>query len=502
MSAAVSAVSEQFAADSRREPGTERHQLLIGGRWVAPLGGDYVDVVNPSTGAAISACAETSWADVELAVSAARAATADPAWHRAGPRERSRLLWRVADLLLEDIDRYAALEARDSGRPVAITRTVDVPLAAQCFQLLSSWCAVAHGSGYPPPTFDGAPARQTPPRARGVSALVQACTHPLLSAASLIAPLLAAGGAAIFVVDARAPLSALALAELVHQAGIPDGVLNVVSSSEPPLAERLIGDPRIARVEYDGDDDSARRYARSAADGMTPASVRGAGCHVELLFADADTGNAAAAALDALLLTVDQGPDMSGELLVEDHIYDDVLGRVRMLCEGLVTDSAERPQSQLGPLLSRAQVERYEHWLAQLKTGRGDWSTPRDALPAGGFFAPPVVLGDRYRDGPPTPLPNRCLRVSSFRRADVAEVLFSNPRKPRTLGLWTQDALLARELGDASGCDNVRLNYTPGRDALALAAFYTRYRYTDQALLARAAAQLEVTSVLGGGALN
>src|SRR6059058_1848176 len=209
----------QFLATPRK--------LLIDGRWVAASSGKTFDSIDPATGEVLARVAEGDKADIDAAVKAARRAFENGPWTKMSASERGRIIWKIADLLEEHTEEFAELETLDNGKPISVSRVADVPLAADLFRYMAGWATKIEGSTIPisvPGHF-----AYTLREPLGVVAQIIPWNFPLLMAAWKVGPALATGCTVVLKPAEQTPLSALYLAELCQKAGLPDGVLNVIT---------------------------------------------------------------------------------------------------------------------------------------------------------------------------------------------------------------------------------------------------------------------------------
>ncbi len=223
---------EQFIATPR--------QLFINGQWVDAAAGKTFATPNPATGQTLAHVAEGDVQDINRAVRAARAAFDGP-WSRMTPSERGRIIWRIGDLLLEHIEEFAQLESLDNGKPYAVAKGADVPLAADLFHYMAGWATKIEGNtiNISVPYMPGANFHSYTLREPiGVIGQIIPWNFPLLMAAWKLGPALATGNCVVLKPAEQTPLSALLLAQIIAEAGVPDGVVNVVPASARPPAPR------------------------------------------------------------------------------------------------------------------------------------------------------------------------------------------------------------------------------------------------------------------------
>src|ERR1700746_1257891 len=211
---------------------SENRQALIDGRWQDAQSGETFEVFNPSNEAVIARVADCKRADVDLAVAAARKAFDEGPWPSMSPSARGRILWKIGDLILDNLEELAQLESLDNGKPIGVARAADVPLAADLFHYMAGWATKIEGNTIPlsvPYAREAKLHAYTRKEPIGVVAQIIPWNFPLLMAAWKLGPALATGCTVVLKVAEETPLSGLRLAELCQEAGVPDGVLNVLT---------------------------------------------------------------------------------------------------------------------------------------------------------------------------------------------------------------------------------------------------------------------------------
>src|SRR5262244_3673152 len=213
-----------------------KKQLLINGEWRDATGGKTMPVVNPATEEVIAEVANASAADVDAAVAAARAALDGP-WGKMSARERGRLVWKIGERLLERADEIARLETLHNGKPIFESRQIEIPAAAECFQYFAGWADKIHGETIP---VKGNYLTYTLREPVGVVAAIVPWNFPLLLTAWKVAPALACGNTVIIKPASQTPLTALALAEIAAEVGLPPGVLNVITGPGSSVGQAIV----------------------------------------------------------------------------------------------------------------------------------------------------------------------------------------------------------------------------------------------------------------------
>jgi len=260
--------SEEWAMTTTFENGPGR--LFIGGQWREAADGARTDVIDPSTGQVVTTVAEAGAADVDAAVRAAREAFDHGPWATMSGRERGRVLHRVSELIRENADELAALESLDVGKPISLCRPVDVLTAADEYEYCAALAQTLDGATRDTPLNALAYTRRGP---LGVVAAITPFNFPLILASSKLAPALAAGNTVVHKPADETPLSALRMAELLHRAGVPDGVVNVVTGAGPVAGEALLRHAGVNKVAFTGSTAVGRHAASVAGEALKPVTM-------------------------------------------------------------------------------------------------------------------------------------------------------------------------------------------------------------------------------------
>src|ERR1043166_7779441 len=239
-----------------------RKQLFINNEWRDAAGGRTIEGVNPETEEVIAEVASPDSSDVDAAVAAARAALDGP-WGRMSARERGRLIWKIGEQLMERADEIARLGTLHNGKPIFESRQIEVPASAECFQYYAGWADKIHGETIP---VKGNFLTYTLREPVGVVAAIVPWNFPLLLTAWKVAPALACGNTVIIKPASQTPLTALALAEIAAEIGIPAGVLNVITGPGSTVGQMLVEHPGIDKIAFTGDTSTGKSIMRGAAD--------------------------------------------------------------------------------------------------------------------------------------------------------------------------------------------------------------------------------------------
>ncbi|WP_410616654.1 aldehyde dehydrogenase family protein [Amycolatopsis sp. lyj-109] len=370
----------------RPRPDVEPGRLFIGGRWTETE--DRFDAVDPATGKILTSLARASAADVDAAVAAARQAAG--AWAATPGRERARVLHRVADLVRARADEIAAVESADVGKPISLCRAVDVETVAEQYEYYSALAQGVDGATRQIPIPSHAYTRREP---LGVVAAITPFNFPLILSTSKIAPALAAGNAVVHKPAEDTSLSALLMAGILAEAGVPDGVLNVVTGFGSEIGEALVSHPGIDKIAFTGSTAVGRHAASVAGQHLKPVTLELGGNAAHIVFEDADVEQAIAAAIKAFVFNTGQFCMGGPRLLVADALYDTVLGALAEAVPHVPVGDPFDPATVVGPMAGerhRAKVEQYVE-QARADGGRIVAGGGRPDIEGGCYFQPTVI---------------------------------------------------------------------------------------------------------------
>src|SRR2546423_12586042 len=260
-----------------------RVRNFINGEFVEPIGGKYLDNIEPATGRPYSQVADSDTRDVDLAVAAAEKAFAE--WSQTSATDRSRILLRIADLIERDLEKLARAESIDTGKPLSLARTMDIPRAASNFRFFAT--AILHTENEAHIT-DGVAFNYTLRQPRGMAGLISPWNLPLYLLSWKIAPAIAVGNTAIAKPSELTPMTAYLLCEIVREAGLPNGVLNVVHGTGPNVGAAITAHPKITTISFTGGTVTGRKVPEAAARLVKKVSLELGGKNQDIIFVDAD----------------------------------------------------------------------------------------------------------------------------------------------------------------------------------------------------------------------
>lgn len=365
------------------------HLLHINGQAVDS--GRYLDVFNPATGLAIARVAEAGESEVQQAVEAAANAFAGPWQTKFSPAKRGRVLFHVAEKIREHAEELALIESQNAGKPLAWAKG-EMQHAAEVFEYYAGAVTKLEGSTIPL-THHIAYTQREP---LGVVAQIIPWNFPLVMAAWKLAPALAAGNTVVLKPAEQTPLSALRLSEMLLEAGIPAGVVNVLHGCGLTTGAALVAHPGVAKIAFTGSTAVGKLIAAKAAQRLARVSLELGGKSPNVVFADADLESAVNGSLYAMFDNAGQCCNARSRILVQAPVYDDFVERFVAKAEKIRVGDPQSPDIQMGPLISREQWERVNNYVALARQEGGTVRTGggRPAgLEEGWFFAPTVITG-------------------------------------------------------------------------------------------------------------
>ncbi len=369
--------------------------LLIGGKSVPAASGKTFETVNPATGEVLAHVAEGDREDINRAVKAARKAFEEGAWPAATPSERGKMIWKLAELVEKHLEEFAELESLDNGKPISIARVADVPLAADLFRYMAGWATKIEGNTIPISMPGAQFLAYTLRQPIGVVGQIIPWNFPLLMAAWKLGPALAAGCTVVLKPAEQTPLSALRLGELIHEAGFPDGVVNIVTGFGETAGAALAAHPNVDKVAFTGSTEVGKLILQAAAGNLKKVSLELGGKSPNVIFDDADLETAIPGAASAIFFNHGQCCCAGSRLYVGQKVYDQVVSGVVEQAKAIKVGPGLDPSTQMGPLVSSEQFDRV---CGYLKSGLSQGAKAAvGGKPVGGkgYFVQPTVLVER-----------------------------------------------------------------------------------------------------------
>jgi phenylacetaldehyde dehydrogenase len=372
-------------------------QLLIDGEWQDSSLGLTFEVQNPATEQIIGYAAEGKADDVDAAVRAARKAFDGGPWSRMTPSERGKLIWRIGDLIERHNDELAQLETLDNGKPYSVARIADVPLAADMFRYMAGWCTKIEGDTIPisvpyaPRTEFHAFTLREP---IGVVAQIIPWNFPLLMAAWKLAPALACGCTIILKPAEQTPLSALRLGELMLEAGLPAGVVNIVTGFGETAGAALAAHGGVDKVAFTGSTEVGRLIVNAASGNLKKVTLELGGKSPNVICKDADLATAIPGAANAIFFNHGQCCCAGSRLYVEQEVFEEVTAGIGDVARKMVVGDGFDESTEMGPLVSQAQFDTVTGYLDRGRDAGARAVCGGEALERDGFFVKPTLLVD------------------------------------------------------------------------------------------------------------
>jgi aminomuconate-semialdehyde/2-hydroxymuconate-6-semialdehyde dehydrogenase len=442
-------------------------EQFIGGRFVPPASGAYLDDVDPSTGKTYALVPDGDAADVDAAVAAAKAAF--PAWSQTPAAERSRILWTIADAIEAHKDELARIESIDNGKPVTLAAASDIPRAIANFRFFAT--AILHASSELH-TTDASALNYTLRRPLGVVACISPWNLPLYLLTWKIAPALATGNTVVAKPSEITPMSAFHFARLANEAGLPAGVLNIIHGAGPKIGPPLTGHPDVRAVSFTGGTATGTSIASVVAPKLKKLSLELGGKNPNIVFADADMDEAVKTSLRSSFQNQGQICLCGSRILVEERAYPAFVERFVAAADTLRQGDPLDPATEQGAIVSKAHFDKINRYIALAREEGGS------VICGGG---PPPRISERCKDGyfiQPTvivDLPMDCrtnqeeifgpvVTIAPFSSEDDAVALANATSYGLAASIWTQNLARAHRVADRIESGTVWVNCWMVRD--------------------------------------
>ena len=434
----------------RRAAGTE---LYIAGEWRKPESGAYFDTINPASGEVLARVAEGGAADVDAAVKAARKAQGP--WARLPGHERAKYLYAIARLIQRHSRLFAVIEALDNGKPIRETRDIDVPLVARHFYHYAGWAELME--------------QELPGQvAVGVCGQIIPWNFPLLMLSWKIAPAIALGNTCILKPAEFTPLSALLFAEICAMAGLPKGVVNIVTG-DGATGELIVNHPGIDKLAFTGSTEVGRKIREATAGSGKSLTLELGGKSPFIVFEDADLDSAVEGVVDAIWFNQGQVCCAGSRLLMQEGIYDAMVAKLTARLETLRVGPPLDKAIDLGAIVAPVQLQRIQKLVAQGVEEGATLIQSHARLPATGCFYPPTLLTNvepastvaRVEIFGPVAV------AMSFRTPEEAVALANNTEYGLAASVWSESVNLALDIAPKLKCGVVWVNSTNLFDAVS-----------------------------------
>ncbi len=445
-------------------------KLFIGGEWVEAADGATFQTINPATGQVLATVAAAGAEDVNRSVETARKAFESDSWRNMSGSERGNLLWKIADLIERNTDELAELETLDNGKPLRVSSRVDVPQAVRHFRYYAGWASKIEGSTIPV-SFPNQLV-YTIREPMGVVGLIIPWNFPLLMSAWKLAPALACGNACILKPAEQTPLSALRLGEILQEAGVPAGIVNILTGFGVPAGAALTAHSGVDKIAFTGSTEVGRKVLGAAAtSNLKRVSLELGGKSPNVIFADADLSKTIKGATWAVFSNAGQECIAGSRLFVERSVYDQVL-------EGLAAESKKIrvgngfSNANLGPVVSQEQLDRVLGYVQSGKEAGAQVVAGGERLGGdlkNGYFLPPTVFAhqDDSLQMVQEEIFGPVVAVTAFDDWDELVGRANSTPYGLAAGVWTRDISKAHRFAAAVRAGTVWINQYGLIDAAA-----------------------------------
>jgi len=349
------------ASKAQVKPG----RLLIGGEWVE--GKKTFSTINPATGEVLTQIAEAGAAEVDAAVRAARKAFESRekgSWSMMAASERGRILWRIADLLEQNIDEFAELETLDNGKPIFESRYIDMPMVVDVLRYYAGWATKIHGQTINALANAFSYTLREPV---GVVGAIVPWNFPLLLASWKLGPALACGNAVVLKPAEQTPLTALRFAEIAQEAGLPAGVLNVITGG-PETGAALVRHPEVDKIAFTGSTAVGKEIMKASADTLKRVTLELGGKSPNIVFADAPVDQAVRGALNGIFYGKGEVCSAGSRLFVEKKVEDEFMSKLVESSKKMKPGDPLDPKTRLGAIVSEQQMNTVLGYIAAGKS--------------------------------------------------------------------------------------------------------------------------------------
>lgn len=357
----------------------KQYDLFIGGKFVKPNSKKYFDTINPATEKKLAEVAEANEKDVDLAVNAAKNAY-DKVWKKMPAKERSKYIFRIARLMQERAREFAVIESMNGGKPIRESRDVDTPLAANHFFYYAGW---ADKLDYAFPNKK--------PQSLGVAGQIIPWNFPLLMAAWKIAPALATGNTVVLKPAETTPLTALKLAELIRDSGLPDGVVNIITGFGKTGAA-IVNHPKVNKVAFTGSTDVGKLIQKSIAGTNKKVTLELGGKAANIIFDDAPIDQAVEGIVNGIFFNQGHVCCAGSRLFVQENVAGIVIDKLKQRLETLIVGNPLDKNTDIGAINSKEQLNKINEYIKIGVEEGAEMHQSKCSIPDNGFFCRPTLF--------------------------------------------------------------------------------------------------------------
>ncbi len=444
------------------KPDTKPRKLYIDGKWVDSASGRAIPVMNPATGEQLTTVPDANSEDVDHAVQAARRAFESGVWRKMDVSARERIIWRIGELIEKNKEELGLLESLNNGKTFQEALRGDIPPTADIFYYYAGWARKIYGETIP---VDGPYLNYTLREPVGVVGMITAWNYPMLLAGWKVAPALAAGCTMVIKPSEMTPLTTFKLAEYCREAGVPDGVVNVVTGYGATAGEALGRHMDVDKIAFTGSVRTARALMEASGESnLKRLSLELGGKSPNIIFPDADLAKATRAAFWGIYANKGEVCSAGSRLLVHEKIYDEFVGNLAEQARKMKVGDPLDPASEMGSQISRTQLERI---LGYIESGRAEGARilaggERDVegSKSKGFYVKPTVFADvlpRMKIAQEE-IFGPVLAALKFRDAEEAAEIANATIYGLVSAVWTRDIGVAHRLAQRIKAGSVWIN--------------------------------------------
>ena len=404
----------------------KRYELFIDGKWVKPSSGKYFDTINPATEEKLSEIADASDEDVDKAVKAARKAYTN-VWSKISPKERAKYIYRIARMMQERSRELAVIESLDGGKAIRESRDIDIPLAANHFFYYAGWAD----------KLDYAFPNQKP-QSLGVAGQITPWNFPLLMIAWKIAPALACGNTVVLKPAETTSLTALKLAEIIKESGLPDGVVNIVTGYGKTGAA-IVNHPDVDKIAFTGSTGVGKIIQKAIAGTNKKCTLELGGKAANIIFEDAPIDQAVEGIVNGIFFNQGHVCCAGSRLFVQESVADIVIQKLKDRMENLIVGDPMDKNTDIGAINSKGQLETIKKYIKIGKEEGAEMYQSSCSIPKKGYFCKPTLFTNVSQShtiareeifGP-------VLAIQTFRTVDEAIEKANNTEYGLSAGVWT-----------------------------------------------------------------
>ncbi len=444
----------------------QTHGLFINNEWVEPQAGKTIDVINPATGKVFAKAAAGGASDIDRAVRAARTAFESGPWPAMPPVERSKLLWKLADAIEASADEIGYVLSLDNGMPMMMAKFAGALGTARGLRYLAGWCGKIDGAV--PTLSEPNKLAYTLREPIGVIGAITPWNFPFAMEADKIGQAMAAGCTIVLKPAELTPLGAILLGRLVQEAGIPPGVVNIVTGYGDPAGKALVEHPDVDKVTFTGSTATGKWIVQAAAATLKRVTLELGGKSPTFVFPDADLEKAIPGAAMAVFANAGQICVAGSRLYVHRKVFDQVVAGVTGMAKALKVGSGLAPDTQMGPLVSQGQLDRVTGYIQSGRSEGAQVVVGGERQGSEGYFLQPTVLAETHRS-------MRVMREEIFGPVICAMPMddedldrIAKVANDTTYGLsayiWTRDVGIAHKLARKIKAGTVQINGGVGLD--------------------------------------